>query len=286
MKKILLALSATTALAAGAPAAAQYAGGNLDARVDQLQTQLQVGVRSGAISRDEAMPLRDQLRLIERLERQYRPGGISGRERADLQRRTNALRQQIRMAERTDAGRDRYGHDDSDDGRWGGRDRDGDGRRDMAGRYGRDDDDRYNRSADDRGRWGASGRDVDSRTDVAGRYARDGDDRYQRDDDSNGRWRADRYEGRDSDASDRRRADAQDERSPSGQDVLGQIVDRFTGGGLRVGQQAPASLYGVPMADRDRYRDGNGAYYRSDGRQTYQVDARTHLIARIYPMSR
>ena len=249
MNKILFALTATTALAAGAPAAAQYARGNVDARVDQLQTQLQAGVRSGAISRAEAMPLRDQLRQLNRLERQYSSGGLSGRERADLQRRTNSLRQQMRVAERTQPGRDRYGNDDRDDGRWGANDRDAYGRTDVAGRYDRDDNDRYDR-------------------------------------DGTGRWASDKHDDRNADQDGRRRADAVGERHVADRGIVGQIVDRFTGSGLRVGQQAPASLYGVPMADRDRYRDGNGAYYRSDGRQIYQVDARTHLVAQVYPMSR
>ena len=69
--------------------------------------------------------------------------------------------------------------------------------------------------------------------------------------------------------------------------MLGQIIDRVTGnGGLRVGQQATANLGAVPYAYRAQYRDGNGAYYRSDGRQIYQIDARTHTVARVYAMNR
>ena len=40
MKKIILALAATTALAAAMPAAAQTAGGNLNIRIGELHTQL------------------------------------------------------------------------------------------------------------------------------------------------------------------------------------------------------------------------------------------------------
>src|SRR5688500_7013080 len=111
MNKILIALAATTAFTAAAPAAAQYGGGNMQLRSDQLQTQLQAGVRSGAITRAEAMPLREQLRQLTRLEMLYARDGISGRERADLQHRINRLRQGIRMAERSGAGR--YGRDDN-----------------------------------------------------------------------------------------------------------------------------------------------------------------------------
>jgi hypothetical protein len=252
MKKIIIALAATTALAAAAPAAAQYGmGGHGQIRSEQLQMQLQAGVRSGAISRAEAIPLREQLIQLTRLERLYARDGISGRERADLQHRINRIRQGIRMAERT--GDDRYGRDDD--------------RYDRDDRYSRDDDRSYDRNDDgwdDRdgnrdGRW-----DVDSRNDSN----RDGWD--DRDHDRDGRWDDDdRYEQ----ASDR--------------GVVGQVIDRVTGnGGLRVGQRASADLGAVPYAYRNQYRDGAGTYYRSDGRQIYQIDARTQTVVRIYAMNR
>jgi hypothetical protein len=256
MNKILIALAATSALAAAMPAAAQNAGGNLQLRVGQLQTQLQTGVQSGAITRGEAVPLRQQLRQLTRLERQYARGGISGQERADLQHRINSLRQGIRMAART--GDSRY---DRDDDRY---DRDDD-------RYGRGDGrwDRNNDGWDDRdgnrdGRW-----DVDGRNDSN----RDGWD--DRDHDRDGRWDDDSGDDRDE-------VSANDNRG-----ILGQVIDRVTGnGGLRVGQQASANLGAVPYAYRGQYRDGNGAYYRSDGSRIYQIDARTHTVARIYAMNR
>jgi hypothetical protein len=303
MKKIIIALAASSALATGVPAAAQYGGANVQIRVDQLQTQLQAGLQSGAITRAEAIPLREQLRQLSRLERQYSPGGISGRERADLQRRSMTLRQDIRSAARI--GNGRYGRDDGydRDGRYGGndvddrydRDNDGwddrdsnrDGRRDVDARYdvnrdGWDDRDsnrdgrvdvdaRYdvNRDGwDDRdsnrdGRW-----DVDARNDVN----RDGWD--DRDEDRDGRWDDEDSYGR--------------EQAATGNGgVIGQIIDRVTGnGGLRVGQQASANLGAVPSQYRAQYRDGNGAYFRSDGRQIYEIDARTHVVARVYPMNR
>ena len=110
---IFTALAATSAIAAAAPASAQsggyggngYGNGNIEVRADQLQMRLQAGVRSGAITRAEAMPLREQLRQLTRLETLYARDGISGRERADLQHRINSLRQGIRMAERGADGR-------------------------------------------------------------------------------------------------------------------------------------------------------------------------------------
>jgi hypothetical protein len=53
-------------------------------------------------------------------------------------------------------------------------------------------------------------------------------------------------------------------------------------GSLRVGQRVSGSLYGVPYQLRDRYRDGNGVYYRSDGRAVYRIDARTNTVLAIY----
>jgi hypothetical protein len=259
MNKIIIALAATTAFAGAAPAAAQYGmGGNGQIRSDQLQMQLQAGVRSGAISRAEAMPLREQLMQLTRLERLYARDGISGRERADLQQRINTVRQGIRMAERTGDGRydDRYGNDD--------------GRYDQGGdRYSRDIDSRYDRNNDgwdDRdgnrdGRW-----DVDARNDSN----RDGWD--DRDSNRDGRWDNDEGYGRE---------------QVSERGMVGQILDRVTGnGGLRVGQRASADLGAVPYAYRSQYRDGASAYYRSDGRQIYRIDPRTQTVVQIYAMTR
>jgi hypothetical protein len=53
----------------------------------------------------------------------------------------------------------------------------------------------------------------------------------------------------------------------------------FTGG-LQVGQRVPYNLYGIPS----QYRDGNGVYYRSDGRRIYQIDARNDTVIRIFAM--
>jgi hypothetical protein len=109
MNKIIIALAATTAFAAAAPAAAQY-GGNFQLRTGELQAQLQAGIDSGAIRRGEAMPLTRQLRQLTQLERLYRSGGFTIQERSDLQSRSASLRQAIRMAERD--GQGRYGRDD------------------------------------------------------------------------------------------------------------------------------------------------------------------------------
>jgi hypothetical protein len=269
MKKIIFAaLAATSAIAAASPASAQsgygnqgygnqgYGNANSQIRSDQLQVQLQAGIRSGAISRAEAMPLREQLRELTRLETLYARDGISGRERADLQQRINSVRQGIRMAERGSDGR--YGRDDDRDGRY---DRDDDrySRGDVDSRYDRNNDGWDDRDGNRDGRW-----DVESRYDSN----RDGyDDRdYNRD----GRWDNDQGYSQSNDRG-----------------IVGQVLDRVTGnGGLRVGQRVSADLGGVPYAYRTQYRDSGDVYYRSDGRQIYQIDARTQTVVRVYAMNR
>ncbi|HEX8533461.1 MAG TPA: hypothetical protein VF662_04780 [Allosphingosinicella sp.] len=71
---------------------------------------------------------------------------------------------------------------------------------------------------------------------------------------------------------------------------LGGVIDRVIGrddcGGFRVGQRVSGNLYSVPSEYRYQYRDGNGVYYRSDGRQIYQIDARTNTVIRVYGMGR
>src|SRR5688572_30607434 len=102
MKTIFLTMAA---LAAAAPAAAQPWQAQRAQSAD-FQTQIDAGVRSGTISQRELPPLREGLRQLVLLERQFSPNGISGRERATLQQSGATLRQQISLAERTGNGRD------------------------------------------------------------------------------------------------------------------------------------------------------------------------------------
>ena len=167
MKTILSGLTAVSMLAVGAPAAAQYsnngygnsnaagANGNIAARIEQLRTRIQAGVQSGAISRAEAQPLREQLRELSRLERQYSANGLSGQERADLQQRLRNLRQQLRAA---DGGQGRYGDDRYADDRY--------------------DNGRYENGRYEDGRYGQNGQD----------YDRDDDGYDDRDSDRDGRY--------------------------------------------------------------------------------------------------
>ena len=86
----------------------------IDSRIDMLQTRLNAGVRSGAISWKESQPLHQRMHQLSRLERQYSSGGLDARERADLRERIRALRQEIRVADNGSYDRyervDQYGY--------------------------------------------------------------------------------------------------------------------------------------------------------------------------------
>ena len=279
MNKILLSMAAVSALALGAPAMAQQGGYDvrgdtrIDVRIGELQSRLQAGIQSGAITRQEAQPLRMQLRDLTRLERQFARDGLNRAERQELQGRVQQLRQQIRSAEM------------SGGGRWQDRDgRDGQGwNRDCPpglekrnngcippGQEGRD------------GRWEDRRGGDDRRYDSPYDRNRDGyDDR-----DTN---RDNRVDSRDGDYRDRdyRDGDYRDgERRRGG--ILGDVIDRVTGngGGLRVGQRVSGNLGALPYEYRNQYRDGNGAYYRTDGRNIYRIDARTDVVLQVYSMNR
>ena len=78
----------------------------LDRRIDQ-------GERNRQLSRGQASRLRAELNALVRLEHSYMRGGLSHRERAELDRRYDWLSMQVR-AER----RDRPAHRRNDDRRW------------------------------------------------------------------------------------------------------------------------------------------------------------------------
>jgi hypothetical protein len=148
MKTILMTMTALAAISVAAPASAQPWSGQRSNTGD-LQLQIDAGLRSGAISRREAMPLQTSLRELLSLERQFSRNGFNGRENAALRQRSNQLRQQIRLAEREGYSRDRRagwdGRDGDDRDGWRGRDddrRDGsarwDDRRDGRDQYGSD----------------------------------------------------------------------------------------------------------------------------------------------------
>lgn len=95
MKKILIPIVAVSALAAATVPAVASAQ-SINQRQDMLERRIDMGQRNGSLSRSEAYRLRAQLRDTARLERDYRRGGLSGWERADLDRRFDRISAQIR----------------------------------------------------------------------------------------------------------------------------------------------------------------------------------------------
>ena len=126
MKRFLFSMSALAALAATAPAAAQYYStpyatpsytspdssqystrtmttADFRDRIDQLEFRLSADIRSGLVNAGEERNLRLQIADMRRLLRQYSYDGLSWQESRDLQTRLRDTRQQIRLA---DNGRD------------------------------------------------------------------------------------------------------------------------------------------------------------------------------------
>jgi hypothetical protein len=106
MTRILLAMTAITALAA--PAAAQYSSQtnlrargavSFDQRIDRLENRIDAGIDAGVIDRREARGLRNELRLLRRTELSYGRDGINAQEHSDLQARVRGLRDNIRLAD-------------------------------------------------------------------------------------------------------------------------------------------------------------------------------------------
>lgn len=113
MKKLAILLAAGLGvMAASAPATAApaapnhgygYAQGgawqNINARQARIEARINQGIRSGALTRPEAVRLRARFRSIANLEAQYRRSrpGLTLAERRDLDRRFDALERSIRV---------------------------------------------------------------------------------------------------------------------------------------------------------------------------------------------
>ena len=80
---------------------------NISQRKYQLDRRIDRGERNGSLSRREAIRLRYDLDALVYLERSYMRGGLSYRERAELDRRYDRLSMQVR-AERRDRDDRRY----------------------------------------------------------------------------------------------------------------------------------------------------------------------------------
>jgi len=96
MRKLLAMAVAATALAVAAPAAAQ-GWLSINQRQANLNGRINAGTRDGSLTQAEAARLRSEFNGLVRLEARYRASyGLSLSERADLDRRYDALSVQIR----------------------------------------------------------------------------------------------------------------------------------------------------------------------------------------------
>ena len=103
MKRLLLsALAAASLAVVVGPAAAypahrgyDYGSTSINQREAGLNARIDAGIRSGQITRDEAVRLHAEMGRIEGLERQYRRNGLALNEQRDLERRLDALSSRV-----------------------------------------------------------------------------------------------------------------------------------------------------------------------------------------------
>jgi Ni/Co efflux regulator RcnB len=80
---------------------------SISQRKYQLDRRIDNGLRNGSLSRREATRLKTELNQLVRLEYSYQRGGLSARERMELDRRYDMLARQVRE-ERRDRDNRRY----------------------------------------------------------------------------------------------------------------------------------------------------------------------------------
>jgi len=114
LTKIALAGTAALTLSAGAASAQGYGHWgdwndhrSIAERQAALDGRIDAGMRNGRLTRQEAWRLRGEFRDISRRADAYAANGLNRWERADLDRRFDALSQRIRLEARDG---DRYGY--------------------------------------------------------------------------------------------------------------------------------------------------------------------------------
>jgi hypothetical protein len=108
MRNKNLLLAATAALTLGASAASAQVWLPIIERQAVLNDRIDAGLATGEITGAEAAMLRADMRSLVALEGSYRYGGLSARERLDLDRRFALIDDQMRLAVRTSGSVDSY----------------------------------------------------------------------------------------------------------------------------------------------------------------------------------
>jgi hypothetical protein len=98
MKKLTLALAATTALTLAAGAAQAQVWAPMVERQGVIEDQIEAGLASGEMTGPEARMLRSDLYALVALEGRYRMNGLSYRERRELDRRFAELDRRLHFA--------------------------------------------------------------------------------------------------------------------------------------------------------------------------------------------
>lgn len=98
MRKTALILAATTALTLGAGAASAQVWMPMIERQAMLDERVEAARDAGELTSAEARMLRTDMAALVGLEARYRFGGLSSRERLDLDRRYTVLHDQVRLA--------------------------------------------------------------------------------------------------------------------------------------------------------------------------------------------
>ena len=105
MKTLTLALAAASVLALSAGSAAAQTWTTMDQRLGRLDARIDAGIRTGDLTRTEAVNIRGEFRTLVDLERRYQVNGLSQWERSDLDRRFDALSSRIRYERADNQGR-------------------------------------------------------------------------------------------------------------------------------------------------------------------------------------
>ena len=100
MRKTTLILAATTALTLGAGAASAQVWMPMIERQDVLDDRIEAARDAGEINSAQARMMRADMSALVAMEADYRYGGLSGREKLDLDRRFAVLDDQVRLAVR------------------------------------------------------------------------------------------------------------------------------------------------------------------------------------------
>lgn len=101
MRKTALILAATTALTLGVTAASAQVWMPMIERQATLDDRIDAGLAAGEITSAEASALRTDMASLVGLEASYRYGGLSSREKLDLDRRLGLIDDQVRLAVQT-----------------------------------------------------------------------------------------------------------------------------------------------------------------------------------------